>query len=156
MNKIMKRNLGIMTMFVLASILLFFSNSSLLSIGDSPTTYSSKISAGSDDSYERNGQMVNKQTIDMGKSWNSVYRGAYRFKLDVPQGANVSSAVLSLAYNWRSGSKASVIIYGENKGNSNAFSTNQNDISSRVKTANKVNWDNLASASFSSLVASTP
>ena len=36
-------------------------------IGASSTAYNSKISSSLDDAYEKNGQMVNKQTIDMGK-----------------------------------------------------------------------------------------
>ena len=139
MINFMKRDLGkIIVVLISAFILLFIYNPSLLSIGDSsPATYSSKISSSWDDAFERNGQMFNSYTIDMGKSGSTVYRGAYRFKLNVPKDANITSAVLSLAYNWRSGSQASVIIYGENTGNSNAFSTSQNDISFRAKTSNK-------------------
>ena len=116
------------------------------------------ISSGNDDAYEASGVMqTNESVIMQGKAWGTTYRGGYIFRnITIPKGAAIVRANLSLSYNWGSGSNASIDIYGENTSNSLIFSSSNNDISNRVKTTAKVDWNNLPNTSSTGTRTFTP
>ncbi len=109
-----------------------------------------KVIAGSDDAYELNGKMIlNGPIIAVGKDDSIIFRGAYRFiNLNIPKGVNITKATLTLSYNWRSAASTKTILYGENSDNTSAFGINNNDISSRPKTAASVSWNNIPSGAW--------
>ncbi len=115
-----------------------------------------KIANGSDDAYEVNGKMVVNGTIVVaGKEWGSVFRGGYRFtKINIPNGAKITNATLSLAYNWRSGPSPKTILYGESTNNAASFGIKNYNISNRSRTAANVRWTNISSGAWGSYFTS--
>jgi hypothetical protein len=103
------------------------------------------IQAASDDAYEASGKM-NTSALETvaGISDTTIYRAGFRFaSVSLPKTAKVTSAHLSLAYNWASASQVNTVLYGEASDKSVTFSTATSNLSSRVHTSNSVLWNNL-------------
>ena len=106
------------------------------------------IQAATDDAYEANGKM-NTSALETvaGISDTTTNRAGYRFAaVSLPKTAKVTSAHLSLAYNWASASQVNTVLYGEASDKSATFSTATSNLTSRVRTSNNLPWNNMTMA----------
>jgi len=100
-----------------------------------------RILQGSDDAEEKtNGDMVLGDTLDLDLAQHEV---GVRFQgVTVPQGAIITKAFIQFTAEKddEETNSAGVFIFAEDTDNSQTFSTNTNDITSRTKTISTENW----------------
>ena len=72
-----------------------------------------KINSNKNDAYQVNEVMNNYTTVIFGEQWGNSYVGGFRFQIEVPNSATITSSSLELAYNWGSGTNNSMFIFGE-------------------------------------------
>ena len=93
--------------------------------------------------------VVDGSSLMIGKDGSTIYRSAYRFtNIKIPKGAIITKAIITLAYNWKSGLGVKTILYGEDSDNAAAFIPKANDISNRPRTTANVKWNDIHSGSW--------
>lgn len=97
---------------------------------------------GDDDAYEVNGVVnTNSSQIRVSQGTSTVISG-YRYQqINIPRGATITNAYLRFTSRQLNTSATSINIRGELIGDSQPFSTSNDDISSRTRTSNELNWD---------------
>ena len=100
-----------------------------------------RILQGSDDAEEKrnDGSMILVDTLDLDLAQHEV---GVRFHVTVPQGAIITKAFIQFTAEKddEETNSAGVFIFAEDADNSQTFSTNTNDITSRAKTISQENW----------------
>ena len=114
---------------------------------------SQRISSSSDDAEEFSwGEMyLNSSDLEFvyDDHFDTDQKVGLRFNdIVIPQGATVVNAYVQFTTNELNSRETNVEIFGELVGNSSTFSTANNNISSRTKTASNILWNNIPSWSL--------
>lgn len=108
-------------------------------------TVISRISSGMDDVEEaQNGSIVTNSTdIELvDENWQGNQTVGLRFAdLNIPQGAIITNTYIQFTVDEQSSEDCNVLIYGHLSDNSEPFSTNSYNVSSRTRTYSSVNWN---------------
>lgn len=114
-------------------------------------------SASADDAHEINGSVnLNNNRVTITSGTATVTSG-FRFnKLDIPQGATITSARLRFSSGQSDVSNADIAFYGELVTNSQSFTTGNSNISKRPLTSAKTEWSTGASFPVSGNTINTP
>ncbi|MCX7009079.1 MAG: choice-of-anchor D domain-containing protein [Kiritimatiellaeota bacterium] len=114
------------------------------------------VQLSADDAYEVNGTMNTSDLMTVaGRDGTTIYRSGYRFaSVALPKNAKVTSAYLTLAYNWASTAQVNTLLYGDAADSSATFSTTASNISSRTRTANSVQWNAMPMLTWGQTAAS--
>jgi len=112
------------------------------SIQNTTTTLSnsSKISTSTDDAEEYNNGHMDLLNWDIDLGYND-YTCGFRFQnVNIPPDATVTDAYIQFTADETKSNPTSLTIFGERNANAKTFFANYDDISSRAKTNNSVDW----------------
>lgn len=99
------------------------------------------VADNNDDAFEIDGSVnVDSDTLAISYGSRTVHTGLRFQELNIPQGATITSAYLRFTSAQMNLPATSIIIRGELSDDSNSFSGASNEISSRPRTLNEINW----------------
>ena len=113
--------------------------------GLSNTVVFSQINSSSDDAEEKKSDgsvSISSGDLDIVNDGGLIYTIGMRFQnIAIPQGANITNAVIEFVADEINTVATSLIINGENIDNAPSFTTSNNNISSRSLTINSATWE---------------
>lgn len=115
------------------------------------------ITQGTDDAHEIDSVVnLTNSHVKMSKGTSTVTSG-FRFRdLNIPQGATITNAYIRFTSNVVNTSATTLDIHAELTGDSESFEATSNNLSSRDKTANSVEWSADNNWPISSNIVTTP
>ena len=100
------------------------------------------ISSGNDDAYQIGSTVnTNASTLKVSEGTSSVLLGLRYQNLNIPRGATITGAYLRFTSSAFNTGATDITFSAELAGNSAAFATSSNNLSSRTKTNNSVLWN---------------
>lgn len=118
------------------------SESRQVNVGLVQESLSVRIASGNDDVEERtDGSMyMNSSDIELVYDGGNQTVGLRFLSLDIPQGATIDNASIQFTTDETGGANGTLTIYAQDANDASAFSTSNNNVSSRTKTSASVNW----------------